>query len=110
MNRVAGHNTFDYRVAEIWPDHLGDGLRDLTWRLDKAGFDVVTGTKQDPFHSAADRPSPAWFGSGSHLDLTIQRKVGFKSLCDGVVDTTTASGELIFPSTSSPPWPSSSAG
>jgi DNA invertase Pin-like site-specific DNA recombinase len=25
-----------------------------------------------------------------------QRKVGFKSLCDGAVDTTTASGELIF--------------
>lgn len=25
-----------------------------------------------------------------------QRKVGFKSLCDGVIDTTTASGELIF--------------
>ena len=25
-----------------------------------------------------------------------QRGVGFKSLCDGVIDTTTASGELIF--------------
>jgi DNA invertase Pin-like site-specific DNA recombinase len=25
-----------------------------------------------------------------------QRKVGFKSLCDGAIDTTTASGELIF--------------
>jgi DNA invertase Pin-like site-specific DNA recombinase len=25
-----------------------------------------------------------------------QRKVGFKSTCDGAIDTTTASGELIF--------------
>lgn len=25
-----------------------------------------------------------------------QHKVGFKSLCDGAIDTTTASGELIF--------------
>lgn len=25
-----------------------------------------------------------------------QRKIGFKSLCDGVIDTTSASGELIF--------------
>ena len=25
-----------------------------------------------------------------------QRKVGFKSVCDGAIDTTTASGELIF--------------
>jgi len=25
-----------------------------------------------------------------------QRHVGFKSLCDGAIDTTTASGELIF--------------
>ena len=25
-----------------------------------------------------------------------QRGVGFKSLCDGVIDTTTASGELVF--------------
>ena len=25
-----------------------------------------------------------------------QRKVGFKSICDGAIDTTTASGELVF--------------
>jgi DNA invertase Pin-like site-specific DNA recombinase len=25
-----------------------------------------------------------------------QREVGFKSLCEGAIDTTTASGELIF--------------
>jgi DNA invertase Pin-like site-specific DNA recombinase len=25
-----------------------------------------------------------------------QRKIGFKSICDGAIDTTTASGELIF--------------
>jgi DNA invertase Pin-like site-specific DNA recombinase len=26
----------------------------------------------------------------------LQRQVGFRSLCDGVIDTTTASGELVF--------------
>src|ERR1039457_3032743 len=33
------------------------------------------------------------------IDLVEQlrlRKVGFKSICDGAIDTTTASGELIF--------------
>ena len=26
----------------------------------------------------------------------FERQIGFKSLCDGAIDTTTASGELIF--------------
>src|SRR5512137_3045105 len=30
------------------------------------------------------------------VDQLRQRKVGFKSLCDGAIDTTTASGELTF--------------
>src|SRR5260221_9357381 len=57
-----------------------NGLREgdtlLVWRLDRLGRSV------------------------RHLiDLVEdlrQRKVGFKSLCDGAIDTTTASGELIF--------------
>jgi DNA invertase Pin-like site-specific DNA recombinase len=52
----------------------GDTL--VVWRLDRLGRSV------------------------RHLiDLVEQlrlRKVGFKSLCDGAIDTTTASGELIF--------------
>lgn len=52
----------------------GDTL--LVWRLDRLGRSV------------------------RHLiDLVAelrQRKIGFKSLCDGAIDTTTASGELIF--------------
>jgi DNA invertase Pin-like site-specific DNA recombinase len=52
----------------------GDTL--IAWRLDRLGRSV------------------------RHLiDLVEQlrqRKVGFKSLCDGAIDTTTASGELIF--------------
>ena len=62
---------------------LDDCLRELTegdtlvvWRLDRLGRSV------------------------RHLiDLVEQlrqRKVGFKSICDGAIDTTTASGELIF--------------
>ncbi len=30
------------------------------------------------------------------VDQLRQRKVGFRSICDGAIDTTTASGELIF--------------
>lgn len=52
----------------------GDTL--LVWRLDRLG-----------------RSMP-------HLVMLIEdlfsRKIGFRSLCDGVIDTTTASGELIF--------------
>ena len=54
--------------------HAGDTL--LVWRLDRLG-----------------RSMP-------HLvslieDLKI-KEIGFKSICDGAIDTTTASGELIF--------------
>lgn len=52
----------------------GDTL--LVWRLDRLG-----------------RSMP-------HLVMLIEellgKRVGFRSLCDGVIDTTTASGELIF--------------
>src|SRR5688572_27737764 len=52
----------------------GDTL--LVWRLDRLGRSM------------------------SHLVKLVEelreRGVGFKSLCDGAIDTTTASGELIF--------------
>lgn len=36
----------------------------------------------------------------SHLvnlvEQLLEQKIGFKSLCDGAIDTTTASGELMF--------------
>jgi DNA invertase Pin-like site-specific DNA recombinase len=55
---------------------LKDGDTLLVWRLDRLGRSV------------------------RHLiDLVEelrQRGVGFKSICDGAIDTTTASGELIF--------------
>jgi DNA invertase Pin-like site-specific DNA recombinase len=56
--------------------HLKPGDTLVVWRLDRLGRSV------------------------RHLiDLVEQlrqREVGFKSLCDGAIDTTTASGELIF--------------
>ncbi len=55
---------------------LREGDTIIVWRLDRLGRSV------------------------RHLiDLVEQlrqRKVGFKSICDGAIDTTTASGELIF--------------
>ena len=52
----------------------GDTL--LVWRLDRLGRSM------------------------SHLvnlvEELLQRKVGFRSICDGAIDTTSASGELIF--------------
>jgi len=48
----------------------------VVWRLDRLGRSMI------------------------HLISLItdfkERKIGFKSLCDGAIDTTTASGELIF--------------
>src|SRR5258707_9998253 len=56
--------------------HLKPGDTLLVWRLDRLGRSV------------------------RHLIDLVEnlrlRKVGFKSICDGVIDTTTASGELIF--------------
>lgn len=57
-------------------ESLEDGDTLVVWRLDRLGRSM------------------------SHLVSIIERlkerKVGFKSLCDGAIDTTTASGELIF--------------
>ncbi|WP_419901171.1 recombinase family protein [Kiloniella sp.] len=48
----------------------------LVWRLDRLGRSM------------------------SHLvnliEQLIENKIGFKSICDGVIDTTTASGEFVF--------------
>lgn len=52
----------------------GDAL--IVWRLDRLG-----------------RSMPHLVGLVEDLR---QRGVGFKSLCDGAIDTTTASGELVF--------------
>jgi DNA invertase Pin-like site-specific DNA recombinase len=30
------------------------------------------------------------------VEELIEKKIGFKSICDGAIDTTTASGELVF--------------
>lgn len=52
----------------------GDVL--IVWRLDRLG-----------------RSLPHLVGLVTSF---LQRKIGFKSLCDGHIDTTTASGELMF--------------
>ena len=48
----------------------------LVWRLDRLGRSM------------------------SHLvalvEQLLEKKIGFKSICDGAIDTTTASGELVF--------------
>ncbi|MFO1501319.1 MAG: recombinase family protein [Verrucomicrobiota bacterium] len=43
-----------------------------------------------------DRPGRSMRHLLDLVDQLRQRGVGFKSLCDGVIDTTTASGELVF--------------
>jgi DNA invertase Pin-like site-specific DNA recombinase len=52
----------------------GDTL--VVWRLDRLGRSMV--------HLV------------TVIDELRRRQVGFRSLCDGVIDTTTASGELVF--------------
>jgi DNA invertase Pin-like site-specific DNA recombinase len=56
--------------------HLSSGDVLLVWRLDRLGRSMV--------HLV------------SLIETLREKKVGFKSLCDGAIDTTTASGELIF--------------
>jgi len=55
---------------------LKDGDTLLVWRLDRLG-----------------RSMPHLVGLVEELR---QNGVGFRSICDGVIDTTTASGELVF--------------
>ncbi|KTC69915.1 transposase (resolvase, DNA invertase) [Legionella birminghamensis] len=52
----------------------GDVL--IVWRLDRLGRSMV--------HLV------------SLIETLKEKKVGFRSLCDGAIDTTTASGELVF--------------
>jgi DNA invertase Pin-like site-specific DNA recombinase len=54
--------------------HPGDTL--LVWRLDRLG-----------------RSMPHLV---SLVEELLGKKIGFRSLCDGAIDTTTASGELMF--------------
>jgi DNA invertase Pin-like site-specific DNA recombinase len=53
---------------------LGDTL--VVWRLDRLGRSMV--------HLV------------TVIEELLRRQVGFRSLCDGAIDTTTASGELVF--------------
>ena len=55
---------------------LGDGDILLVWRLDRLGRSVR--------HLV------------TLIDQLRDRNVGFRSVCDGAIDTTTPSGELIF--------------
>ena len=52
----------------------GDTL--IVWRLDRLGRSIT--------HLI------------SFIETLKEKKVGFRSLCDGAIDTTTASGELVF--------------
>ena len=75
VDKVSGAKTARPGLDECL-ERLREGDTLLVWRLDRLGRSV------------------------RHLiDLVEdlrQRKVGFKSICDGAIDTTTASGELIF--------------
>jgi DNA invertase Pin-like site-specific DNA recombinase len=52
----------------------GDVL--LVWRLDRLGRSMAHLVKL--------------------VEELVEKKIGFKSICDGAIDTTTASGELVF--------------
>ena len=75
IDKISGVRTerpgLDKCIAEL---EAGDTL--LVWRLDRLGRSMV------------------------HLVALIEdlgkKGIGFRSLCDGAIDTTTASGELIF--------------
>ena len=74
-DKVSGSKT-DRPGLEKCLAELNEGDTLLVWRLDRLGRSM------------------------SHLIGLIEelrgREVGFRSICDGAIDTTTASGELIF--------------
>lgn len=57
-------------------ENLSSGDVLVVWRLDRLGRSMV--------HLV------------SLIETLREKSVGFKSLCDGAIDTTTASGELVF--------------
>ncbi|STX84923.1 site-specific DNA recombinase; e14 prophage [Legionella donaldsonii] len=57
-------------------ENLSSGDVLVVWRLDRLGRSMV--------HLV------------SLIETLREKNVGFKSLCDGAIDTTTASGELVF--------------
>ena len=57
-------------------DNLSPGDVLVVWRLDRLGRSMV--------HLV------------SIIEMLKEKGIGFKSLCDGAIDTTTASGELVF--------------
>ena len=75
LDKVSGAKTARPGLDECL-GQLREGDTLIVWRLDRLGRSV------------------------RHLidlvDQLRQRKIGFKSICDGAIDTTTASGELIF--------------
>lgn len=91
--QIDGLLVFGCEQKDIFTDHISGSKSDrpglnkcllelqkgdvfVVWRLDRLGRSMI------------------------HLISLIEdfkkRGIGFKSLCDGVIDTTTASGELIF--------------
>ncbi len=66
----------DRSGLEACVDVLQQGDTLIVWRIDRLGKSI------------------------SHLVKTVEdlraRGIGFKSICDGAIDTTTASGELVF--------------
>jgi DNA invertase Pin-like site-specific DNA recombinase len=55
---------------------LAPGDTPVVWRLDRLGRSMV--------HLV------------TMIEALLRRQVGFRSLCDSAIDTTTASGELVF--------------
>jgi len=74
-DKVSGAKTDRPGLTECLDNLLpGDVL--VVWRLDRLGRSMV--------HLV------------SIIEMLKEKGIGFKSLCDGAIDTTTASGELIF--------------
>ncbi len=75
IDKASGAKT-DRPGLEACLDALKPGDILLVWRLDRLGRSM------------------------SHLvtlvEQLLEKKIGFKSICDGAIDTTTASGELVF--------------
>jgi DNA invertase Pin-like site-specific DNA recombinase len=87
LQRAGCHDAWIFRDIASWARTARPGLEAcvhalasgdtlVVWRLDRLGRSMV--------HLV------------TVIEALLRRQVGFRSLCDGAIDTTTASGELVF--------------
>lgn len=110
MNRIIGYARISTQDQNL--DMQIDALKSAGCHQDNIFIDKVSGAKKErPGLDAClvklepgdillvwrlDRLGRTMSHLVNLIEQLLEKKIGFKSLCDGAIDTTTASGELMF--------------